>query len=278
MQTGFIEVLPSEMCERIFWMLTVAGAQSTLRMSLIGARWPWALHTGCGCAGFSMRSRLWDKGLCALMLALASTLTAFGAEAAIESQTTSTPPQPLPAAALANALREGGLVIYFRHTATDFSRNDSASRGPDDCDNQRPLTEQGRADARRIGAQVRALQLPVDEVLASPLCRAMDHARQTFARATATPALREAVGGDYPGLKLLLAQAPGAGRNRWLFGHGIPFRTVAGSPHLAEGEAVVMRPLGDSWRVVARIGVGEWGALPRPDRSAAGNAAASARQ
>jgi len=222
----------------------------------------------------------WDKGLRALTLTLtlASTLWAFGADAAISSQASSAPQLPLPPAALAQALRDGGLVIYFRHTATDFSRNDSASRGFDDCDNQRPLTEQGRADARRIGAQVRALQLPVDEVLASPMCRTMDHARQTFARATATPALRDAVAGDYPGLKLLLAQPTGAGRNRWLFGHGTPFRTVAGPPHLSEGEAVVMRPLGDSWHVLARIGVHEWAALPAAQPVANQGVAASARQ
>ena len=222
----------------------------------------------------------WDKGLRALTLALAlaSTLWSFGADAAIGSQASSAPQLRLPPAALAQALRDGGLVIYFRHTATDFSRTDLASRGFDDCENQRPLTEQGRADARRIGAQVRALQLPVDEVLASPMCRTMDHARQTFARATATPALRERVGGDYPGLKLLLAQPTGTGRNRWLFGHGTPFRTVAGAPHLAEGEAVVLRPLGDSWQVLARIGVHEWAALPAAQPVANQGVAASARQ
>jgi hypothetical protein len=30
--------------------------------------------------------------------------------------------------------------------------------------------------------------------------------------------------------------------NRWLIGHGNPFRSVAGAPHLPEGEAAVIRP------------------------------------
>ncbi|MBC7609450.1 MAG: hypothetical protein H7228_07725 [Polaromonas sp.] len=41
-------------------------------------------------------------------------------------------------------------------------------------------------------------------------------------------------------------------------GHGIPFRAVAGAPHLAEGEAVVIRPEGSRWTVVARILPQEW--------------------
>src|SRR5262245_26603035 len=49
------------------------------------------------------------------------------------------PRQQLQGAALVRALRAGGLVIYFRHTATDFSKNDREMRGYDDCDHQRPL-------------------------------------------------------------------------------------------------------------------------------------------
>ena len=171
----------------------------------------------------------------------------------------------LAGAALLRELRRGGYVIYFRHTATDFSRRDDAMKSFDDCDNQRLLSAQGRADARRIGAAIRALELPLGEVLASPMCRTMDHATLTFGRATPAPtvALRESGGGDYPGLARLLSAAVAAGSNRWMVGHGIPFRAVAGPPHLAEGEAVVMKPDGAGWTVVARILVADWAALSR---------------
>ena len=46
--------------------------------------------------------------------------------------------RPLADAALMAQLRAGGLVIYFRHTATDFSRDDRAMRDFDDCESQRP--------------------------------------------------------------------------------------------------------------------------------------------
>lgn len=58
---------------------------------------------------------------------------------------TPTAPQITDAALLA-ALRAGGLVVYFRHTATDFSRADRQMRDFDDCRRQRPLSPTGRAD------------------------------------------------------------------------------------------------------------------------------------
>src|SRR5512139_851093 len=64
--------------------------------------------------------------------------------------TLSSSPDPghqLQGAALVRALRDGGLVVYFRHTATDFSRNDREMRDFADCERQRPLNEQGRRDA-----------------------------------------------------------------------------------------------------------------------------------
>jgi len=158
------------------------------------------------------------------------------------------------------ALKRGGYVIYFRHTATDFSKNDSAMKGFDDCENQRLLSEQGRRDAIAIGQRIRALELPVGEALASPFCRTMDHARLMLTNVTPRNEVRETQNGDYAGLKQLLA-TPVARGNRWIVGHGIPFRAVAGAPHLAEGEAAVIRPGTTGWTVVARLAVGDWQTL-----------------
>jgi hypothetical protein len=44
-------------------------------------------------------------------------------------------------------------------------------------------------------------------------------------------------------------------------GHGTPFRTIAGPPHLAEGEAAVIKPAGTRWIVVARVLPEEWASL-----------------
>src|SRR5262245_60622721 len=93
------------------------------------------------------------------------------------------PAKPVAGPALLAELRKGGYVIYFRHTSTDFSRDDRLSKADDDCDHQRPLTDKGRAEAREIGAAFRDLKIPVERVLASPRCRTMETAMIAFGKA-----------------------------------------------------------------------------------------------
>lgn len=197
----------------------------------------------------------------ALLLACA-TLTAH-AQPTLANAVSSAPAADaaLQGPALLDALRGGGYVVYFRHTATDFSRGDSAMTSYADCDNQRLLSAQGRRDATAIGQRIRALQLPVGEALASPYCRTMDHARLMLTTVTPRNEIREAQGNGYAGLKQLLATPVPAGTNRWIVGHGTPFRAVAGPPHLSEGEAAVIRPGSTGWTVVARISVADWAGL-----------------
>ena len=167
----------------------------------------------------------------------------------------------LEGAALIEALRGGGYVVYFRHTATDFSKADAAMKNYDDCASQRMLSAKGRQDAMRIGHSVRALKLAVGEVVASPYCRTMETARLAFKHVMPRSEIREGDGGDYPGLKQLLSTPVTAGTNRWMVGHGIPFRSVAGPPQFGEGEAVVIRPEQTHWTVVARIAPDDWAKL-----------------
>lgn len=176
------------------------------------------------------------------------------------------PAGSIPAAELLAELRKGGYVIYFRHTSTDFSRDDAHSKGDDDCANQRPLNDRGREEARGIGAAFRELGIPVGKVLASPRCRTMETAMLAFGGADRAP---EARGGPatpdnpdrYAGLRALLSTAPEPGTILVIASHGNPFYGVAGPPYLAEGEAAVIRPLGTDFEVIARIRVGDWAAL-----------------
>jgi hypothetical protein len=169
--------------------------------------------------------------------------------------------------ALLNALRRGGYVIYIRHTSTDFGQNDEGMTSYDDCAKQRNLTEQGRAEARAIGAAIAKLQIPIGDVLASPFCRTLETARLIFGRATPSPAVR---GGPattenadrYTDLRKLLSTPVPHGVNLAIASHGNPFRAVAGTPYLAEGEAAVVEPRGkDGFRIVARITKDGWNAL-----------------
>ena len=179
------------------------------------------------------------------------------------------PAKTLPADRLLAELRKGGYVLYFRHTSTDFSRDDARSQSDDDCDNQRPLTDKGRSEARAIGAAVRDLGIPIGTVLASPRCRTMETATLAFGRAEKAAAAR---GGPahpqqadrYAPLRQLLVTPTRPGANRVISSHGNPFYAVAGQPYLAEGECAVVRPLGNDFQVVARIRVEDWPLLRGP--------------
>jgi broad specificity phosphatase PhoE len=167
--------------------------------------------------------------------------------------------------ALLAALRGGGFVIYFRHTSTDFGQNDERMTGYEDCAKQRNLTDAGRDEARAIGAAFAQLRIPVGEVLASPFCRTMETARLAFGRARASAAVRGGPasndGGRYDALKALLAQPVPRGTNVVIASHGNPFRALVGGSYLAEGEAAVIEPKGDTFRVVARVPKDAWPTL-----------------
>jgi phosphohistidine phosphatase SixA len=183
---------------------------------------------------------------------------------------TSEPVRPISDAQLATALRAGGLVVYYRHTSTDFSRNDEKMANFDDCDNQRPLSDKGRAEARSIGNEWQRLKFPVGRVLASPYCRTREVAQLIYGahghaveRSFAVRGGPQQEGGDrYTELKQIFSTAPSSGKNLIISSHGNPFQAVAGSPYLREGEAAVVRPLGAGrWEVIARLGWEDWARL-----------------
>ena len=173
--------------------------------------------------------------------------------------------EPLATPAAVDALRQGGYVLYFRHAATDMSKKDAAMKSFDDCPTQRNLVDRGRDDARAIGAAIKAFGIPIGRVRASPYCRTVETAELAFGRAEKTAEVRggPAEANDparYAALRKLLSERPARGTNDVIVSHGNPFYAVAGPPYLAEGEAAVVLPTGDGFRVVARIRVGDWAA------------------
>jgi len=176
------------------------------------------------------------------------------------------PAKPMPGTQLLSELRKGGYVVYFRHTSTDFSRDDVRSKSDDDCDNQRPLTDKGRGEARQIGVALRELKIPVGQVLASPRCRTLETAMLAFGRAEKADEARGGPATDserYAPVRALLSTPVKPGANLVIASHGNPFFAVAGAPYLAEGEAAVIRPLGKDFEIVARVRHDAWHALAR---------------
>ncbi len=176
------------------------------------------------------------------------------------------PVRDLAAKELLTVLRAGGLVLYFRHTSTDFGHSDEAMTSFDDCAKQRNLTDKGRDEARAIGDALKQLAVPIGAVLSSPFCRTTETAQLAFGRAEKSMDLRGGpVSNDpqrYQALRKQLATRPQPKTNTLLVGHGNPFRSVAGAPHLSEGEAAVVQPVGEGvYQIIARIRIEEWQTL-----------------
>jgi len=169
--------------------------------------------------------------------------------------------------ALVEALRRGGYVLYLRHASTDFGQNDEAMTDYANCAQQRNLTDAGREEARAVGAAIKRLRIPVGPILASPFCRTRESAALVFGTPTVSNAVRGGPGTDadgqrYAELRKLLSTPVASGSNLAIASHGNPFRAVAGTPYLQEGEMAVIEPRGNGeFRIVARITRSDWASL-----------------
>jgi len=153
-------------------------------------------------------------------------------------------------------LRAGGLNLYFRHAITDRSQADTGRRG--DRAGQRNLNEAGRVQAAQLGRAMRALNIPIAEVLTSEVFRAKDTAELAFGveRVRVQP---ELIADDYTSgsatndaraASRLLAR-PVSGGNRVMVGHIVPLGMILGrglaQQEFPEGAAGVFRPRGADW-------------------------------
>lgn len=158
--------------------------------------------------------------------------------------------------ALIERLREGGLVVFFRHADTAGMPCDSLYR-IGQREGQRNISEDGRVQSRQIGEALTALEIPIEyPVLAGPVFRARDTAEIAFGpeRVQITDSL---LADDYAGTRgvrwvitehrRLFATPPAPGLNRILVGHRTPaLLSVDGQVSRSgfpEGAAIVMRPV-----------------------------------
>lgn len=85
-------------------------------------------------------------------------------------------------------LRQGGAVVLFRHALAPGTF-DPPGLVLSDCSTQRNLSDEGRAQARRLGDWFRARGLKPAAVKTSPWCRCIDTAQLAFGSAEVWPAL-----------------------------------------------------------------------------------------
>lgn len=155
--------------------------------------------------------------------------------------------------ALISALRAGGNVLYLRHAARYKGTHDTltpASSWIDfaDCSRQRNLTPDGRAQARKLGEDFRALGVRIDRIIALPLCRTRDTAILAFGKTVLDRRMYD------PGfVAQQLAVPPAPGSDTILVGSEFQLRQLAGF-QLDPSEMAIFRPDGaGGTRLVGRL-------------------------
>ncbi len=156
------------------------------------------------------------------------------------------------------ALRGGGHVALLRHALAPGT-GDPAEFAIGDCSTQRNLSDEGRAQARRIGERLRANGITAARVFTSKWCRCRDTAAELgFGAARDLPALNsffrrtERRAPQTRALKDWLA-AQDLSTPVVLVTHQVNISALAGT-YAASGELVIVRPDADGEvEVVGRI-------------------------
>ena len=211
---------------------------------------------------------MWLRQACLALLAILA-LSLPGAATAQQA-----PPPVTPAPELVQALRAGGLVLYWRHPATHNDQADTDPLNLADCSRQRQLNDTGRQQARELGSALRAAGIPVASVLTSPFCRAKEAAELAgLAAVTVNPDLGEGGLVVSPNenqrraraLRMLLGTAPAAGTNLVLVGHRPNIMDAVGRDafDIAEAEIFIFRPQAEApgYRLIGRLPAAAWRGL-----------------
>jgi phosphohistidine phosphatase SixA len=179
--------------------------------------------------------------------------------------------QMLTGPALGGALQKGGYVLVVRHARSPQQAPDAGVAERDNVDRERQLDAVGRADAAAIGKTMRALGIPIAEVLTSPTYRARQTVRVAgWPNARVVPELGDrghsmqgVTEEDGAWLRARAAQSP-AGGNAVIVTH-LPNITRAFPQHAAgveDGDVLVFRPDGRGGAVlVGRVTPREWSGL-----------------
>ena len=189
------------------------------------------------------------------------------------SQILIAPEKELKGVPLVQALRRGGFNLYMRHAQSTVGQDGNLLQTPfwwENCSIQRNMSDLGREQARKVGAALKELKIPLDQVLTAQFCRTRETGQLLgLGPVEVTEDINHQIGQragfDVNAARFKrLAEAPAKGMNNLLVSH------THGSPRveerimggIQEAEIVVYRPDGKGGtEPVARIPVPEWEAL-----------------
>lgn len=188
-----------------------------------------------------------------------------------------TPPPPAKAAPASNQadldlikqLRGGGLAIVMRHAAADPDKADLSPLDFKNIKKQQPLTDAGRLASTTFGDALRAIGVPITEVLSSRFHRAVQMAQLAgFKDAKPVAELTEGSLVTSPNeqrrrasaMKQLLAAPLTPGTNRLLITHRINLMMAFGKEwfDVKEGEASVFKIDNGAYTLIARLQMPDW--------------------
>ncbi|HEX5279443.1 MAG TPA: histidine phosphatase family protein [Micropepsaceae bacterium] len=198
-----------------------------------------------------------------LLLAALMTLSVAPARGA------STAAQPLIA-----ALREGGYVLLMRHASSPAARPDKSAADRENTALERQLDKKGRSTSRAMGAAMRALHLPIHEILSSPTYRALETVRIAGLPQPRTAAelgdggqsMQPLQPSPAAWLRNLVATVPAPGTDTLIVTHAPNIIGAFGAnlADVADGEILVFRPDGNGDAMLAgSIKIEQWPALAR---------------
>lgn len=159
-------------------------------------------------------------------------------------------------------LRKGGVVAAFRHSLAPGTFDPPGFR-LGDCSTQRNLSEEGRAQARSVGAWFQQRNLQPSKVLSSPWCRCVDSATLAFGPPQVSAALGSPRGSPettsaahlHELQAALVAASSRPGRFEVWFTHMFVLSDLANA-NTSSGEALILRasPSGKA-EVLARLAI-----------------------
>ncbi len=216
------------------------------------------------------RQMVQDQINAALAQTLAGNPQVATAVAAPPSQVLIAPEKELKGVPLVQALRRGGYNLYMRHAQSTVGQDGNLLQTPywwDNCTVQRNMSDLGREQARKVGAALIELKIPVDQIVTAQFCRTRETGHLLgLGPIEVTEEINHQIG-QRPGYDVnaarfkRLAESTPKGANRLLVSH------THGSPRIEErimggiqeAEIVVYEPDGRGGSApVARIPPTDW--------------------
>jgi phosphohistidine phosphatase SixA len=174
---------------------------------------------------------------------------------------------------LAARLRQGGYVLVMRHASSPMNLPDKSTADPENTGLERQLDRQGRDSAGAMGRALRALAIPIGEIVSSPTYRARETIRLMDLPAPQTAAELGENGQNMAAssaqqgawLRAKTTEAPAPGRNNLFVTHFPNIRAAfpdVVANGIADGEMLVFQPDGKGHAdLIARVKIEAWPAM-----------------